>query len=49
MRREKAALEQQIDKEKKSHLILERQLSELRNSHLSVAEALEEEDEMEEE
>jgi uncharacterized protein (DUF2344 family) len=46
---EKAALERQIEREKKAHVVLQSQLSDLRNQHLSVAEALEEEDEMEEE
>jgi len=49
VREEKAVLERQIDKEKKAHVILQSQLSDLRNTHLSVAEALEEQDEMEEE
>ena len=49
MRREKAVLEQQIEREKKANVTLQHQLSDLRNSHLSVAEALEEQDEMEEE
>jgi hypothetical protein len=42
-------LEEQIEQEKKSHAILETQLSGLRDSHLTVAEALEEEEEIEEE
>jgi len=49
VRREKAELERQIEREHKAHAVLQTQLSDLRNSHLSVAEALEEEDEMEEE
>jgi uncharacterized protein (DUF2344 family) len=49
VREEKAVLEKQIEREKKAHVILQSQLSDLRNQHLSVAEALEEEDEMEEE
>lgn len=42
-------LEDEIKREKQSHIVLQTQLSDLRNQHLSVAEALEEEDEMEEE
>lgn len=49
VRREKALLEKQIEHEKTSHADLQAQLSGLRDSHLSVAEALEEEDEIEEE
>jgi hypothetical protein len=49
VRREKALLEEQIEHEKKSHAILETQLSGLRDNHLTVAEALEEEEEIEEE
>jgi len=49
VRREKSLLEEEIKREKQAHIILQTQLSDLRNSHLSVAEALEEEDEMEEE
>lgn len=49
VRREKAVLEQQIEKEKRSQTRLQTQLSDLRNEHLSIAEHLEEEDEMEEE
>jgi hypothetical protein len=49
VKEEKAVLERQIEREKKAHLLLQSQLSDLRNQHLSVAEALEEEDEMEEE
>lgn len=49
VRREKALLEQQIEREKQSHVLLQSQLSDLRNSHLTVAEHLEEEEEMEEE
>jgi hypothetical protein len=49
VKEEKAVLEKQIEREKKAHAILQSQLSDLRNQHLSVAEALEEEDEMEEE
>jgi len=49
VRQEKALLEQQIEREKKSHSVLQKQLSGLRSNHISAAEALEEEDEMEEE
>jgi hypothetical protein len=49
VRREKALLEEQIEHEKKSHATLQTQLSGLRDSHLTVAEALEEEEEIEEE
>jgi hypothetical protein len=49
VRAEKAGLEKQIEREKKAHLVLQSQLSDLRNKHLSIAEALEEEEEMEEE
>jgi predicted nucleic acid-binding Zn-ribbon protein len=49
VRKEKALLQEQIEYEKKSHATLQTQLSGLRDSHLSVAEALEEEEEIEEE
>jgi predicted nucleic acid-binding Zn-ribbon protein len=49
VRREKALLEEQIEHEKKAHATLQTQLSGLRDSHLTVAEALEEEEEIEEE
>jgi septal ring factor EnvC (AmiA/AmiB activator) len=49
VRKEKSVLEKQIEKEKTSRAILQAQLSDLRNDHLHVAEALEEEEEMEEE
>jgi hypothetical protein len=49
VRREKALLEQQIENEKISHAALETKLGGLRDKHLTVAEALEEEEEMEEE
>jgi hypothetical protein len=49
VRREKTLLEQQIDHEKQSHAVLQSELSGLRNNHLSTAEAVEEQEEMEEE
>ena len=49
VRKEKAKLEQQIEEEKKIHATLEAELGGMRDKHLSVAEALEEEEEMEEE
>jgi hypothetical protein len=49
VRREKALLQQQIDQERKSHAGLQSQLSDLRDSKMAHAEALEEQDEMEEE
>jgi len=49
VRQEKSLLEKQIDREHRANAVLQTQLSDLRNNHLSVAEALEEEDEMEEE
>jgi hypothetical protein len=48
VRREKSVLEDQIAREKKTHAVLENELSSLR-SRRGAAEALEEEDEMEEE
>lgn len=51
VRREKSLLEVQIEREKKTHAVLEHELSELRSGRrgVAVAEDLEEEDEMEEE
>jgi len=50
VRREKSQLEQQIEHEKKANADLKLQLSDLRGDKLTTsAEALEEEDEMEEE
>lgn len=49
VRREKAELQAQIEREHKSHMVLQQQLSDLRSTQRSKAEALEEEDEMEEE
>jgi hypothetical protein len=49
VRREKSLLEVQIDREKKIHAVLENELSELRSDRRAAAEALEEQDEMEEE
>jgi uncharacterized protein (DUF2344 family) len=49
VRKEKAILEKEIEHEKKSHMVLEAQLTGLRDNHLPIAEALEEEDEIEEE
>jgi hypothetical protein len=49
VRREKGLLEQQIEHEKLAHAVLENKLGGLRVKHLTVAEALEEQEEMEEE
>ena len=50
VRSEKNQLEKQIEQEKKANAVLQTQLSGLRsNKHMATAEALEEEDEMEEE
>ena len=46
---EKRLLEKQIKQEKKAHAALQHQLGDMRDKHLSIAEALEEEEEMEEE
>jgi hypothetical protein len=49
VRREKHLLEEKIEREKLANMTLQTQLSDLRNSQLAAAEALEEEDEIEEE